>query len=103
MAGEFGRTPKITHIAPEIYKLPGRDHWGPCQSVWFAGGGVEGGNVIGSSDRNGAYPTSNPQTPENFAATIYDALGIPPDAAWHDVEGRPYHVYDAKPIERLMG
>lgn len=103
MAGEFGRTPKITHIAPEIYKLPGRDHWGPCQTVWFAGGGVVGGNVIGSSDRNGAYPASNPQTPENFAATIYQALGIPADAAWHDVEGRPYHVYDAKPIEKLMG
>jgi hypothetical protein len=64
---------------------------------------VVGGNVIGSSDRNGAYPASNPQTPENFAATIYHALGIPTDAAWHDVEGRPYHVYDAKPIEKLMG
>ncbi|MCY2965969.1 MAG: DUF1501 domain-containing protein, partial [Planctomycetota bacterium] len=103
MAGEFGRTPKITHIAPEIYKLPGRDHWGPLQSVWFAGGGVQGGNVIGSSDRNGAYPTSSPQTPETFAATVYEALGIPREAVWHDVTGRPYPVYDAQPIEKLMG
>lgn len=102
MAGEFGRTPKITHIAPEIYRLPGRDHWGPVQSVWFAGGGVQGGNVIGATDRNGAYPVVNPQTPENFAATIYEALGIPRDAQWHDVTGRPYHVYDAQPIERLF-
>ncbi|MBI3860484.1 MAG: DUF1501 domain-containing protein, partial [Planctomycetia bacterium] len=103
MAGEFGRTPQITHIAPEIYKRPGRDHWAPCQSVWFAGGGVQGGTVIGSSDRNGAYPASDPQTPENFAATIYQALGIPSTAVWYDVAGRPNHVYEAQPIRRLFG
>jgi hypothetical protein len=102
MAGEFGRTPRISHIAPEIYKAAGRDHWGPCQSVLFAGGGVKGGNVIGSSDRNGAYPATDPQAPENFAATIYHALGIPPAAVWHDVTGRPNHVYMAEPIRRLM-
>ena len=44
MAGEFGRTPQISHIAPNIYKSPGRDHWGPLQTVWFAGGGVRGGS-----------------------------------------------------------
>ena len=71
MAGEFGRTPRISNVAPNIYKLPGRDHWAPCQSVLFAGGGVRGGQVIGSSDRDGAYPASDPQTPENVAATIY--------------------------------
>jgi uncharacterized protein (DUF1501 family) len=103
MAGEFGRTPRISHIAPEIYKAPGRDHWGPCQSVLFAGGGVKGGTVVGSSDRDGAYPASDPQSPENFAATIYHALGIPPEAIWHDVTGRPNQVYMAEPIRRLMG
>jgi len=103
MAGEFGRTPKITHIAPEIYKYPGRDHWGPLQSVLFAGGGVRGGTVVGSSDSHGAYPNSDPQTPENFAATIYHALGIPHDAAWHDATNRPYPVYQADPIQGLMG
>jgi hypothetical protein len=103
MAGEFGRTPRISHIAPEIYRTAGRDHWGPCQSIWFAGGGVKGGTVIGSSDRNGAYPATDPQSPENFAATIYHALGIPPEAVWHDVTGRPNHVYMAEPIRRLMG
>jgi hypothetical protein len=102
MAGEFGRTPRITHIAPEIYKLPGRDHWAPCQSVLLAGGGVKGGMVIGASDRNGAYPVSDPQTPEDLAATIYHALGIPHDAVWHDATGRPHHVYQAEPIENLM-
>jgi len=99
MAGEFGRTPRITHIAKDIYKYPGRDHWGPLQSVWFAGGGVQGGRVIGSSDKIGAYPESDKQTPENFAATIYHALGIPREAVWHDVTGRPHPVYHADPIE----
>jgi hypothetical protein len=102
MAGEFGRTPKISHIAPEIYKAPGRDHWAPLQSVWLAGGGVKGGAVIGSSDRSGAYPASDEQKPENFAATIYHALGIPRDATWPDANGRPHHVYLADPIEKLM-
>ncbi|MBI1917929.1 MAG: DUF1501 domain-containing protein [Planctomycetes bacterium] len=103
MAGEFGRTPRITHIAPEIYKYPGRDHWAPLQSVLFAGGSVRGGTVIGSSDANGAYPASDPQTPEHFAATIYHALGIPRDAEWHDATGRPHPVYLAAPIQGLMG
>src|SRR5579859_1278675 len=68
MAGEFGRTPKISTL-PQYYKLPGRDHWGAVQTVFFAGGGIRGGNVIGSSDKIGAYPSSSPQTPENMAAT----------------------------------
>lgn len=102
MAGEFGRTPRISHIAPEIYKAAGRDHWAPLQSVWFAGGGVRGGSIIGASDRNGAYPVSDLQTPENFAATIYHALGIPHDAVWYDATNRPYHVYQAEPIEGLF-
>jgi uncharacterized protein (DUF1501 family) len=101
VAGEFGRTPRIFNGAPNVYKLPGRDHWAPCQSVLLAGGGVQGGRVIGSSDRNGAYPASDPQTPENFAATIYQALGIPRHANWHDAEGRPYHIYQADPIPGL--
>jgi len=102
MAGEFGRTPKVFNGVPSVYKLPGRDHWAPCQSVLFAGGGVQGGRVVGSSDRNGAYPASDPQTPENFAATLYQALGIPRSADWYDATGRPYHVYQADPIHGLF-
>ncbi|MFO0963975.1 MAG: DUF1501 domain-containing protein [Gemmataceae bacterium] len=103
MAGEFGRTPRISHIARDIYRTPGRDHWGAVQTAWFAGGGVRGGAVIGASDANGAYPAADPQTPENFAATIYDALGIPRNAEWHDATGRPYAVYMAEPIRGLRG
>jgi hypothetical protein len=100
MAGEFGRTPKITHL-PQYYKLPGRDHWGAVQTVFFAGGGVKGGTVIGSSDRIGGYPASSPQTPENMAATIYRSLGIPATAAWHDEADRPHHIYNGEPIAGL--
>ncbi len=102
MAGEFGRTPKITHL-PQHYKLPGRDHWGAVQTVFFAGGGVHGGTVIGSSDRIGGYPASDPQTPENMAATIYKSLGIPATAVWHDEADRPHPIYHGEPIGGLTG
>lgn len=97
MAGEFGRTPKISTL-PQHYKLPGRDHWGAVQTVFLAGGGVPGGTVVGSSDKIGGYPSSEPQTPENLAATIYDALGIPKTAVWHDAQERPHPVYYGEPI-----
>jgi uncharacterized protein (DUF1501 family) len=100
MAGEFGRTPKISHL-PQFYKQPGRDHWGAVQSVFFAGGGVRGGTVIGSSDKTGGYPADSPQRPENMAATIYHALGIPQTAAWRDEADRPHHIYYGEPIAGL--
>jgi len=97
MAGEFGRTPKISTLT-QFYKGPGRDHWGAVQSVFLAGGGVRGGKVVGSSDKTGGYPATDPQTPENFAATIYSALGLPKTVAWQDVEGRPHHLYRGDPM-----
>ena len=101
MAGEFGRTPRIFSIPSA--KSAGRDHWGAVQTVFFAGGGVRGGTVIGSSDKHGGYPASAPQTPENLAATIYDALGIPPTLSWHDELNRPHHIYHGNPIPGLLG
>lgn len=100
MAGEFGRTPKISLLA-RAYKLPGRDHWGALQSVFLAGGGIVGGRVIGASDNLGAMPDRDPQTPENFAATIYNALGLPQTTAWHDDLARPHYIYHGKPIPGL--
>lgn len=100
MASEFGRTPKIT-LLEKHYDLPGRDHWGAVQSVWFAGGGISGGNVIGASDAQGAYPSQQPVKPENFAATIYHALGIPATAVWRDAQDRPHHIYQGQPIAGL--
>ncbi|HEY7312664.1 MAG TPA: DUF1501 domain-containing protein [Gemmataceae bacterium] len=101
MAGEFGRTPKISRL-PQFYKLPGRDHWGAVQTVFFAGGGVKGGRVVGSSDKIGGHPASEPHTPEEMAATIYHALGIPSSSMWHDTLDRPHHVYFGEPIAALL-
>ncbi|MCA9037253.1 MAG: DUF1501 domain-containing protein, partial [Planctomycetaceae bacterium] len=101
MAGEFGRTPKIS-LLPSHYKLPGRDHWGAAQSVLLAGGGIQGGRVIGSTDSIGAYPENSPQTPENLAATIYESLGLPREISWLDELERPHLVYHADPIVGLF-
>jgi len=100
MGSEFGRTPRISTIPSA--KLPGRDHWGGCQSILLAGGGVRGGAVIGASDRIGAYPAEAAQRPENLAATIYEALGLPRTVEWHDPLGRPHTVYDGEPIKGLI-
>ncbi len=78
-----------------------RPDWGAVQTVFFAGGGVQGGTVIGSSDRIGAYPSADPQTPENMAATIYEALGLPRTLTWKDRLDRPHHVYHGEPIRGL--
>lgn len=102
MAGEFGRTPKVFTFAGAKSGLPGRDHWGMVQTVFFAGGGVKGGRVVGSSDRIGGYPSTDPQTPENMAATIYQALGLSKSVAWTDAQGRPHAVYHGDPIKGLV-
>ncbi len=94
VTGEFGRTPKINKDA-------GRDHWGRVNSLLLAGGGVRGGTIVGASDRLGGDPVADLQTPENLAATIYETLGIPRDATWHDTDGRPYKLYHAPPIAGL--
>jgi len=99
MGSEFGRTPKISTLSGA--KGPGRDHWGACQSIMLAGGGVRGGTVIGSSDKIGAYPASDPQRPENLASTIYHALGLPRQLTWDDRSGRPHYLYQADPIAGL--
>lgn len=101
MAGEFGRTPRVFTDSSSKTKTPGRDHWGAVQTVFFAGGGVKGGTVVGSSDKTGGYPSTDPQKPENMAATIYQALGLPKTIAWTDAFDRPHHVYHGEPIRGL--
>jgi len=100
MAGEFGRTPRIFSIGSD--NPPGRDHWGAVQTVWFAGAGVPGGAIIGSSDAEGGHPKDDPQKPENLAATIFDALGVPRGAHWKEQRGRPHPIYRAEPIPGLL-
>lgn len=101
MASEFGRTPKISTLSG--VPLPGRDHWGAVQSAWFAGGGITGGAVLGSTDKFGGHPASDPRRPEDFAATIFDALGLPANAHWTDVASRPMPIYHGQPMRELWG
>jgi hypothetical protein len=96
MLGEFGRTPKIN-------KTAGRDHWGACQSIVLAGGGIRGGQVFGASDAHAAYPKNNPVSPEDVIATMYHALGIPPDSLIHDREHRPHRIAEGRPLVELFG
>jgi len=95
--GEFGRTPKINANGG------GRDHWPDVFTAVFAGGGVRGGVTHGSSDRIGAYPATDPVTPQDVAATIYHCLGVDPKAVVRDRQGRPFEVaLGGKPIGPLM-
>jgi hypothetical protein len=82
---EFGRTPKIN-------KEGGRDHWGAAGSLFLAGGGVRGGQVIGGTDKQAAYPSTVAHGPWDVAASIYHALGIDPETLLHDRLGRPLPV-----------
>ena len=93
---EFGRTPKINTNA-------GRDHWGRCNSVVMAGGGVPGGQVFGASDRQAAYPTEDKVTQAEIAATIYHLLGLEAETRVHDRLNRPWPIALGEPIEKLLG
>lgn len=95
VAGEFGRTPKVFRL-PSAYELPGRDHWGAVQSVLLAGGGISGGQVLGSTDKHGGFPETEKRTPENLAATIYETLGFSRSAHWYDLTDRPMPLYHAE-------
>jgi hypothetical protein len=94
--GEFGRTPKINGNA-------GRDHWAACNSVVLAGGGVQGGLVLGASDRIAAYPATPPVTPGDLAATIYHCLGTDPDTVLRDALDRPHGLVNGRPLVELLG
>jgi len=85
--GEFGRTPKINPAG-------GRDHWPQCWTVWFAGGGIAGGRVVGQSDETGGYPADRPVTCGEVVATIYRALGVDLNYPLPGLQGRPITVAD---------
>ena len=80
--GEFGRTPRINKDA-------GRDHWSKNFSVLMAGGGINGGRVIGRSNKWGEEPEEGATGPEDMAATMYQLLGINPSEEIITPEGRP--------------
>jgi len=95
--GEFGRTPRINPAG-------GRDHWPQCWTVVMAGGGVQGGRVVGASDATGGAPQDRPVTPAHVAATVYKCLGIPVDTILKTPQGREVRVVDHgfEPIDELL-
>lgn len=94
MVGEFGRTPKVNKR--------GRDHWPHAYSAMLAGGGVQGGMVYGSTDNQAAYVTNNPVFPEDFSATLFHALGVPPQTRYGP-DGFTFQVSTGEPVQALFG
>jgi hypothetical protein len=95
--GEFGRTPRINARA-------GRDHWPRAMCCLLAGGGIEGGRVIGESDANGEGPKDIAITPDDVAATFYQTLGIDPRKEYRTPTGRPVMIVrNGMPISAVIG
>lgn len=88
---DFGRTPKINGAA-------GRDHYPSVYSVALAGGGIKGGQVYGSSDHQGAFPLTHACGPADLHATVFQQLGISPQAELRDMLNRPLPVCDGTPL-----
>ncbi|HEX4611781.1 MAG TPA: DUF1501 domain-containing protein [Urbifossiella sp.] len=93
---EFGRTPRLN-------KFQGRDHWTKAYSMVFAGAGVRGGQVVGRTDRDGGYVTEGAATPEDYAATVYEKLGIDRARPLYTSSNRPVYIGHAgSPLAALM-
>jgi hypothetical protein len=94
---EMGRTPRVNGNA-------GRDHWTHCYGMWFAGGGIRGGTLVGESDDQAAYVKDRPVSPADVCATIYELLGIDPDMTVPDRSGRPVPISQGgRPIREVVG
>ena len=99
VTGEFGRTPKINSRTAE----GGRDHYPRCMFMLMAGGGVRGGQVIGKSDEKATAPVNEAITPDDVAATFYQAMGIDHLKEYHTSTGRPIMIVrDGTPIAQAF-
>ncbi len=85
---EFGRTPRVNPAG-------GRDHWPQCWTSYFAGGGVQGGRVVGRSDAIGGVPAERPVDPGEVVATIYHSLGLDLETKLPGPQGRPFTLVDS--------
>ncbi|HTN76219.1 MAG TPA: DUF1501 domain-containing protein, partial [Pirellulaceae bacterium] len=98
LCGEFSRTPRMNdggNGGPAGSKgTPGRDHWGNAMSILIGGGGVQGGRIIGSTDRLGEAPKDQPLRPGDLHHTIYKVLGVDPHLNFLDNSGRPVAAID---------
>lgn len=96
-AGEFGRTPKVN-------KNSGRDHWARSMSVVLAGGGFKKGYAHGATDKEGMAPATDPVTPDDVSATIFNQLGIDPRHELQTSTGRPIQLFrEGRVMDKLLG
>lgn len=94
--GEFGRTPRIN-------KNAGRDHWPEVSGALLAGGGMHGGQVIGSTNRLGERAQDRPIHFQEVVATLYHRLGIDTrTTTLVDPSGRPQFLVEREPIRELL-
>jgi hypothetical protein len=93
--GEFGRSPRINASG-------GRDHWPQCYTALLAGGGIRRGHVYGTSDKNGAFPASDPVRPEDLSATLFHLLGIDPKTEITDALNRPLPISTGRIIDGVL-
>jgi hypothetical protein len=101
--GEFGRTPRMgVQFSNNTNNSTGRDHWCNCYSVVLAGGGVRGGNVVGSSDQFAAYPRERPVHVSELSATIFHLFGVDPRAQLYDITGQFRTICDGNPVMELF-
>ena len=100
VVGEFGRTPRISQLNGQ--GLVGRGHWAAAYTALFAGAGVLGGQVIGATDKIGAYPTTAPFHPNDLGATVYESLGIDPETVLVDRLGRPIQLNRGQSMHQLF-
>ncbi|MFQ3651244.1 MAG: DUF1501 domain-containing protein [Gemmataceae bacterium] len=99
--GEFGRAPLVALERNFAGSSPGRKHWAAAYSIAFAGAGIRGGQVIGATDRRGAYPTTTSYSPADVMATLFHVLGYSRDDHYHDALNRPYRLSEGQVMREL--
>lgn len=93
VTSEMGRRPKIGDPRSGGFAGAGRDHWTYCLTDLLAGGGIQGGQTYGTSDKHAAYPANDRVTPSDIAKTVYHAMGIH-DLSAIDNQNRPFQLQD---------
>ncbi len=102
VTSEMGRRPKIGDRRSGGIEGAGRDHWTACQSVLLAGGGIQGGQILGETDRRAEYPLNRPIDPGDVTRTVYYSMGLKTDRA-PDGQTLPSDVFGTgKPLMELF-
>jgi hypothetical protein len=102
-ASEFGRTP-LGENRPGFASVTGRDHHPFAFSIWMAGGGIKGGQVIGATDELGWSISQDPVHVHDFQATILHLFGLDHTKLIYRFQGRDFRLTDVggKVVQKLL-